>query len=76
MKRIQYLIDDHVYDILNNLSRKNDKSLFLEIAVKYAIKDPEIYSQFSWKKDINKFKKLDKTENLNEKSNISFDEEF
>ena len=76
MKRIQYLIDDHVYDILSNLSRKNDKSLFLEIAVKYAIKNPEIYSQFSWKEDINKFNKLDKNNNLNEKSNISFDEEF
>lgn len=48
MAKLQIQIDDQVNDLLNQLSRKSDRSLFIEVAIKKAFADKKIREMFSW----------------------------
>lgn len=48
MAKIQLNIEDSVNAILEKLSRRTDKALFIEIAIKKAYQNPEIRELFSW----------------------------
>lgn len=48
MAKIQLNIEDGVNAILEKLSRRTDKALFIEIAIKKAYQNPEIRELFSW----------------------------
>ena len=49
MVRLQATIDESVGDILDLLKRRNDKSRFIELAIKLAYTTDSIRSQFVWK---------------------------
>ena len=48
MAKLQIQINDQVNDLLNQLSRKSDRSLFIEVAIKKAFADKKIREMFSW----------------------------
>lgn len=78
MAKIQLQIDDSVSEILDKLSRRSDKTLFVEMAIKKAYKNKAIKELFSWNTD-----KPNQSEPENEppkggsgKKRVNFDKDF
>lgn len=85
MAKLQIQINDQVNNILNQLSRKSDRSLFIEVAIKKAFADKKIREMFSWdeveqaattpqKENSPSLKK--ETAKLTPKKKVKFDDEF
>ena len=71
LAKLQATIDDEVYEILKSLSRRNDRARFIEVAIKQAIKMPEVYNQFSWSHAVSSVNK----NKMNNKK-IIYDDDF
>ena len=80
MAKLQIQINDQVNDILNQLSRKSDRSLFIEVAIKKAFADKKVREMFSWDdKDLNKSGTPDEKKEppqKPQKKKVKFDNEF
>lgn len=76
MARLQIVIEEDVNEILEKLSRKSDKTLFVEIAIKKAYQNKAIKELFSWTNQ-DKPKVSKEMEPVKPKSKkVKFDEEF
>ncbi len=81
MAKLQLIIEDGTSAILDKLSRRSDKALFVEIAIKKAYANPKIRELFGWvdeespkTKKVTKGKKPDDTSETSGK--VTYDNDF
>lgn len=85
MARLQLNIDDKAADILEQLARRSDKALFVEMAIKKAYANKAFRELFPWAEDVtnnsstakpDKNEDSEKPENNKVKKKINFDKDF
>jgi hypothetical protein len=52
VKKYQLNFSDEIAVILDNLTRRNDKTSFIEMAIRLAVQNKKIYDAFAWKNNL------------------------